>query len=57
MGGTMFVGLGVCARACMGDGGVYTLRAVGGGDEVELDLFDGCLCKGGACGSGGGGGT
>ena len=32
----------------VGEGGVYTLRAFGGGDEVELDLFDDVLRRGGA---------
>ena len=48
----MFEGLKLCACACVGDGGVYTpLRALGGGDEVDEDLFEGCLCKGGAWGT------
>ena len=30
-----------------GDGGVYTLRSGGGGEEVELDLLEGTRCNGG----------
>lgn len=33
-----------------GEGGVYTLRIVGWGEDVELDLFDVCLCIGSALG-------
>ena len=36
----MFVDFGICA----GDGGVYTLRVGGGGDDVEFDLFEGARC-------------
>lgn len=36
-----------CLGVCAGEGGVYTLRDAGGGDDVELDLLESVRCNGG----------